>query len=62
MAFCDISKIIKTYDKKARLQQNNKEENNSASQIKKPSISSLALKQFRDNKNLIDVGIDLDSS
>jgi hypothetical protein len=34
MAFRDISKIIKTYDKKARLQQNIKEENNLASQIK----------------------------
>jgi len=53
-----ISKIIKAYDKKIRLQSNQKEINPN-SQIKKPSISSLAFKQFRDGKKLTDVAIDL---
>jgi hypothetical protein len=58
MSFGPISKIIKAYDKKIRLQSNQKEINPN-SQIKKPSISSLAFKQFRDGKKLTDVAIDL---
>jgi hypothetical protein len=60
MAFRDISKIIKTYDKKVRLQQSNKEENNSASQIKKPSISSRIFTLIREGKKLTDVVIELE--
>jgi hypothetical protein len=59
MSFRDISKIIKAYDKKIRLQSNQKE-NNTDSQIKKPSLSSLAFKQFSDGKKLTDVAIDLE--
>ncbi|MGH9981826.1 MAG: hypothetical protein ACRD6U_09775 [Nitrososphaeraceae archaeon] len=60
MSFRDISKIIKTYDKKVRFEQSNKENNNNqANRIKKPSLSSLAFKQFRDGKKLTDVAIDL---
>ena len=59
MSFRDISKIIKAHDKKIRLQSNQKE-NNPDSQIKKPSISSLAFKQFREGKQLTDVAIDLE--
>jgi hypothetical protein len=58
MSFGPISKIIKAYDKKIRLQSNQKEINPN-SQIKKPFISSLAFKQFRDGKKLTDVAIDL---
>ena len=58
MSIRDISKIIKAYEKKMRLQSNQKE-NNPDSQIKKPSISSLAFKQFRDGTKLTDVVIDL---
>ena len=61
MSFRDISTIIKAYDKKIRLQQSNKEENSQLNQkIKKPSISSLAFKQFSDGKKLTDVAIELE--
>jgi hypothetical protein len=59
MSFRDISKIIKGYDKKIRLQ-DKKEKRNPLSQIKKPSISSQAFKLFREGKELIDVAIDLE--
>jgi transposase len=59
MAFRDISKIIKTYDKK-RLQ-NNKEANSQSNQkIKKPSISSQAFKLFIEGKKPTEVAIILD--
>jgi hypothetical protein len=59
MRFGPISKIIKAYDKKIRLQ-DKKDENNPARQIKKPSIGSQAFKLFRDGKELIDVAIELE--
>ena len=59
MSFRDISRIIKTYDKKIRVQSNQKE-NNQYTQIKKPSKSSLAFKLFREGKELTDVAIDLE--
>ena len=43
MSFRDISRIIKAHDKKVRLQQTKKEQENQNGQIKKPSISSQAL-------------------
>jgi transposase len=48
LAFRDISKIIKAYEKKVRLQQSNKEDNQSNQKIKKPSKSSLAF-EIREN-------------
>jgi len=50
MSFGPISKIIKAYDKKIRLQSNQKEINPN-SQIKKPSISSLLLSNLGMVKN-----------
>ena len=58
LAFRDISKIIKTYDKKVRLEQTRKE--NSQSTQKKPSISSQAFKLFSEGKKLTDVAIELE--
>ncbi len=59
MSFRDISKIIKAFDKKIRLQQN-KENNLMNKKNKKPSISSQAFKLFRDGKKLTDVAIELE--
>lgn len=54
MSFRDISKIIKAYDKKTRLEQTKKGENSQSNQkIKKLSISSQAFKLFRDGKKLM---------
>jgi len=50
MSFGPISKIIKAYDKKIRLESNQKEINPN-SQIKKPSISSLLLSNLGMVKN-----------
>jgi hypothetical protein len=58
MSFRDISKLIRAYDKKIRLQQN-KKENNSMNK-KKPSKSSQAFKLFHDGKKPIDVKCELD--
>jgi hypothetical protein len=60
MAFRNISKITKNYDKKIRLQA--KRENNPSSQIKKISKNSQAFKLFREGKKLSDVVIDLQIS
>jgi hypothetical protein len=60
MSFRDISKIIKAYEKKIRLQQNKKEDNNQSSKIKKPSLSSRAFKLFSDGKKPTEVVIELD--
>jgi predicted SpoU family rRNA methylase len=57
-SFRDISKIIKAYEKKIKLQQNKKENNQSTT--KKPSLSSQAYKLFQDGKELTDVAIDLE--
>ena len=60
MSFRDISKKIKNYDKKLKLQQTKNEENNLLNQkIKKSSISSQAYKLFLDGKNPVQVAIDL---
>ena len=60
MSFGPISKIIKAYEKKVRLQHSNKKEHNLSSLIKNPSISSQAFKLFREGKELTDVAIDLE--
>ena len=62
MSFSPISKLIKSYEKKVRLQQNNKQENNQSNQktIKKLSKSSKAYELFLDGKKPVQVAIDLD--
>jgi uncharacterized protein YerC len=60
LAFKDISKITKSYDKKIRFQQSNQKENNPSNQLKKPSISSQAFQLFREGKKLTDVAIELE--
>jgi hypothetical protein len=59
MSFRDISKIIKAYDKKIRLQSNQKE-NNPDSQIKKPSISTQSFMLFKEGKQIDEVKVLLD--
>ena len=61
MSFRDISRIIKKYENKIRLE-TKREESNQSSQTKKPSISSLAFKLFLEGKKPIDVKIELDIS
>ena len=53
MSFRDISNLIKAYNKKIRLQQPKKEENNQSSQIKKLSISSRAFISSKKVKKLM---------
>ena len=53
--FRDISRIIKTYERKAQ-----REESNQSTQPKKPPISTQAFKLFSDGKKLTDVAIDLE--
>jgi transposase len=60
ISFRDISKLIKSYDKKIRIQQNKKEENNQSSKIKKPSKSSQAYELFLKGRTPVQVAIDLD--
>ena len=61
MSFGPISKIIKAYDKKLRLQQTKKDENNQSNQkIKKLFKSSQAYELFLDGKSPVKVAIDLD--
>ena len=60
MSFRDISRLIKLYDKKIRLEQNKKEENNQSSKIKKPSKSSQAYELFLKGRTPVQVAIDLD--
>jgi hypothetical protein len=59
MSFRDIAKIIKVYERKKELQAK-REENNQSSQIKKPSISSLAFKLFSEGKKPTNIKIELD--
>jgi transposase len=62
MSFRDISKIIKSYDKKLRLQQQNKkeeQENNQQTNTKKESLSTRAFKFFKEGKKPTDVAIEL---
>ena len=58
MSFRDISKIIKTYDRKIRLETKKEEIKNN--QPKKLSTSSQALKLFSDGKQPTEVAIILD--
>src|SRR5918994_4081678 len=62
MSFGPISKIIKAYDKKIRLEQTKKDENSQSNQklIKKLSKNSQAYKLFLDKKTPVQVAIDLD--
>ena len=60
MSFRDISKIIKAYDKKIRLQQPKKEENNQSSKIKKLSLSSQAFVLYQEGKKPSEVKVLLD--
>jgi transposase len=61
MSFRDISKLIKSYYKKTRIQQNKKEQENSqSSKIKKLSKSSQAYELFLKGKTPVQVAIDLD--
>ena len=60
MAFRDISKIIKAYDKKISLQQSKKEENNQSSKIKKLSLSSQAFVLFKEGKKIDEAKVLLD--
>lgn len=62
MSFREISKIIKAYQKKLRLQQTKKETNNQSSQTttKKLSLSSQAFKLFSEGKKPTNVKIELD--
>ena len=59
MSFRDISKIIKTYERKKELQ-TKREESNQSTRTKKPFKSTQAFKLFHDGKKLIDVAIDLE--
>jgi transposase len=59
MSFRDISKIIKTYNKKVRLE-TKKEEEIKNNQPKKLSTSTQALKLFNDGKQPTEVAIILD--
>ena len=59
MSFRPISKIIKEYERKVRLQAK-REENNQNGQIKKLSLSSRAFKLFSDGKKPTEVVIELD--
>ena len=58
MSFRDISKLIKSYDKKTRIQQNKKDDIQSI--IKKPSLSSQAFVLFQEGKKIDEVKVLLD--
>jgi hypothetical protein len=60
MSFRDISRIIKTYDKKVRLESKKEHNNQSNQKIKKPSLSSRVFKLFSDGKTSTEVVIELD--
>ena len=62
MSFRDISKIIKAYEKKIRLEKNKKEqqENNQQPTTKKISLSSQAFILFRKGKKIDEVKVLLD--
>src|SRR5918992_902825 len=59
MSFRDISKIIKAYDKKTRLE-SKKQENNQTPTTKKLSLSSQAFTLFKEGKKLDEVKVLLD--
>ena len=57
--FRDISRIIKTYERKKELQ-TKREESNKTNQPKKPSISSQAFILFKEGKQIDEVKVLLD--
>jgi hypothetical protein len=59
MSFSDITKIIKAYERKIRLQAK-REESNQSTQTKKPPISTQTFKLFSHGKKLTEVAIDLE--
>jgi hypothetical protein len=59
MSFSDITKIIKAYERKIRLQAK-REESNQSTQTKKPPISTQAFKLFSHGKKLTEVALDLE--
>jgi hypothetical protein len=59
MSFTPISKIIKTYGRKIRLENNKGKENNKEPTTKKLSLSSQAFKLFSDGKTPVQVAVDL---
>ena len=59
MSFRDISKIIKEYDRKIKIQ-NNRQNNNTSTKTRNLSICSQAFKLFFDNKKPTFVTIELD--
>ena len=59
MSIRDISKIIKEYDTKIKIQ-NNRQNNNTSTKTRNLSISSQAFKLFLDNKKPTFVAIELD--
>ena len=59
MSFRDISRIIKTDERKISLQ-SKREETNQSTQTKKPPIGTQAFKLFSKGKKLTDVAIDLE--
>ena len=62
MSFRDISKIIKEYERKIKIQTNrqNNNNNNSSTKTRNLSTSSQAFKLFIDNKKPTFVAIELD--
>lgn len=60
MSFRDISKIRKTYDKKVRLQQTKKEQENTQTPTKKQSLSIQAFVLYRQGKKIDEVKVLLD--
>jgi hypothetical protein len=59
MSFGPISKIIKAYDKKVRLEQTKKDENSQSNKIKKLSLSSQAYGLFLNGKTPVQVAMEL---
>jgi hypothetical protein len=60
MSFRDISKIIKTYEKKIRLENNKGKENNQQTTTKKLSLSSQAFILYQKGKKIDEVKVLLD--
>jgi hypothetical protein len=58
MLYRNVSKLIKEYERKKRLQ-SKREENNEPNEIKKLSLTSQAIKLFVEDKKPIDVTIEL---
>jgi hypothetical protein len=59
MSFRDISRLIKAYDKKIRLQTKKEQENNQQTITKKEFLSTQAFKLFREGKKPTEVAIEI---